>query len=62
MIVVIAALTRLDQSIRVRGETRSDRTPPTSRNTPRGRAAASSTVPSASPDPVRPRTSQDSAT
>ena len=62
MTVVTIARTTFDTSISRRGEMRSDSTPPRSRKAPRGRAAARRTVPNASPEPVIPSTSHDSAT
>ena len=53
-IVVRTARTTFETSARSRGEIRSDRTPPTSRNTPRGMAAAMRIAPSAKPGAGQP--------
>ena len=53
--------TTFDQSIRLRGESRSERAPPTSMKIARGTAATISTVPSATPELVSCRVSQASA-
>ena len=61
-IVVRIARSTFEARARSRGEIRSDRTPPTSRNTPRGIAAAIRMAPRAKPEPVSPSTSQARAT